>query len=815
MNTHTLKVLEFDRIREFLKSFAASAGAVKRCAALVPERSRARVQALLDETTEMRREIDENQRLPLAGIHDIAAAVSRARIKNFYLEPKMLVHICDTLETAGMLKKYFACLEETRPNLFRLSQTIVQMQPLIDRVRKCVSPQGEILDSASALLAEIRARLKNLRVGIIKTLEQLLDDEQKAYAIQDDFITLRNNRYVIPVRSDSKTAVPGVVHDQSQSKATFFVEPLPVVTMNNELQVLRREEYYEEIRILTELTSLVASEADTILLNLSIAESIDVIHARALFSKAYDGQPAILSDDSSLELRQCRHPILLSRFVEELPQQPLVQEPPETITGYWEFNRPGVVPVDLMKSATTSTLVVTGANAGGKTVAMKTLGLFVLMTQAGMHIPVSADSKIPVFDRVFADIGDEQNIEASLSTFSAHMFQINNIVASAGRDCLVLLDELGSGTDPAEGGSLAVAILDFLRSLGCCTVVTTHLNLLKTYAYGNQDVENVSVAFDPDTYKPLYSLVYGVPGLSNALAIAKNIGIPDQILLQAQAGLEGSDKQIAALIHGLEQTHREILDQKSAFREIQARTLKYQSTIERLCEAMKLQKDKILRNFEAAARKLLRESEDELTKLIREQKRRKIVRPEDDFKTADAAKEIFHGIKRKLHDKFPRTAVAPEPVTRLEVGQQVTLIHLNKKGIVTTVDNEGRKAEITVGTMRVKAGFDEIAAAAPAAAVKPAPAAPVSRQPRGTSLLTVNRVNVIGMRVDEALPVVDKAIDNALVQGTETLEIIHGRGTGRLMQAIHEHLKSSSCVRSFESGTADQGGSGITIAHIK
>lgn len=815
MNTHTLKVLEFDRIREFLKSFATSAGAVKRCAELEPACAYDHVRTLLDETTEMRREIDENQRLPLSGIHDIAAAVAQSRIKNYYLEPKILIQICDTLETAGMLKKYFSGLEETRPNLFRLSRSVVSMQPFIDRIRKCVSPQGEILDSASPQLSDIRARLKNLRIGIIKTLEQLLDDEQKAYAIQDDFITLRNNRYVIPVRSDSKTAVPGVVHDQSQSKATFFIEPLPVVSMNNELQILRRDEYYEEIRLLTELTALVSDEADTIVLNLSIAESIDLIHARALFSKAYDGQPALLSNESSIELMQCRHPILLSCFVQELPQQSAVQEQTEIITGHWEFNRAGVVPIDLVKAGTTATLVITGANAGGKTVAMKTLGLFVLMTQAGMHIPVAAGSKVPVYGRVFADIGDEQNIEASLSTFSSHMSQINTIVASSGHDCLVLLDELGSGTDPAEGGSLAVAILDFLRTRGCCTIVTTHLNLLKTYAYSNKDVENVSVAFDPDTFKPLYSLVYGVPGLSNALAIAKNIGIPDEILLQAQAGMEGSDKQIAALIHGLEQTHREVLDQKNAFKKLQVRTRKYQDTVERLFETMKIQKEKILKNFELSARKLLRESEDELTKLIKEQKRRKIVRPEDDFKTVETVKDAFQTVKKKLHDQFPRTSLNDEPVKRLEVGQQVTLMHLHKKGIVTTVDNDARKAEITVGTMRVKAGFDDLAAAGAVANIKHSTAAPLTPRLHSASLQTVNRINVIGMRVDEALPAVDKAIDSALMQGTETLEIIHGRGTGRLMLAIHEHLKGSSYIKSFESGTADQGGSGITIAHIK
>ncbi len=816
MDTHSLRVLEFDKVCEFLKSFTASPGGQRVCETLRPANKIEAVEELLQETSEMRSEIDLNGPLPLSGIHDIRRAVERSRIKQFYLEPEHLLQIKDLLETADIIKKYFSGAQDTGPLLHRITEGLNTVNHVTGRIRKSISPQGEILDNASARLAEIRTRLKKLRLNIIKTLEQLITDEDISYAFQDDFITLRNNRYVIPVRSDSKSIVPGVVHDQSQTKATFFVEPLSVVNLNNELQILRKDEYYEEIKILTEITRQVNEYGTEILATLQIMERIDVIHAKALFSKALHATKPLVNGNGIIKLSQCRHPILLAEFMEE---EQIEENQPEEAEkkGHWEFTRPGVVAIDLVKGNTISTLIITGANAGGKTVAMKTLGLFVLMTQAGMHIPAAADSTISIHDNIFADIGDEQSIATSLSTFSAHMAQIKSIVSHVSSTSLVLLDELGSGTDPTEGGALAVAILDFLRECGCCTLITTHLNILKTYAYNNADVENISVEFDPVTLKPCYRLVYGVPGISNALAIAKNIGIPDNILTNATRYLDKSDKQIAELMHGLEKSQKEIAAERHALAKIRQRAQDYHKAAESLLAAMKNRKEKILKAFETNARTLLRESEEQLTRLIKDQKRRRLVRPEDTFKNVPESKKAFSRIQKKLTQQFPKTEAPRVEVQHLEIGQTVRVCHLDKDGIVVAADNKAKKAEVAVGTMRVKTFFRELE--------------PVHIQPQDDNLTTgktpaavhpqpqasgaAQQVNVIGMRAADALPIVDKTLDNALVQGAETVEIIHGRGTGRLMKAIHEHLQEHQNVGKFKSGDAAEGGSGVTIVTIK
>jgi DNA mismatch repair protein MutS2 len=397
------------------------------------------------------------------------------------------------------------------------------------------------------------------------------------------------------------------------------------------------------------------------------------------------------------------------------------------------------------------------------------------------------------------------------------MGRVKDIVTQVTASSLVLLDELGSGTDPSEGGALAVAILDFLRSRGCTAIVTTHLNILKTYAYTRPDVENVSVGFDPATRRPNYSLIYGVPGFSNAIEIARSMGIPDEILTNAGGYLEGADRQVAELIHGLEKTQVELAGQKDVLRASIHLGQRFHRAAESLYESMREQREKILRQFETEARRLLRRSQDELMKLIKEQKRRTLVRPGEDVKHDDAARAQFADVKKKLHDRFPRKeAPEAEPVAELAAGQAVLVKHLGKQGIVLSADNGTKKAEVEVGSLRVKTTYGELALAP--AGMPPKQAAPkkAARQAAPSAGPAIARkVNVIGMRVEEALPVVDKAIDTALLENADTIEVIHGRGTGRLMTAIHEHLKESPYVEGFHQGGAEEGGSGLTVVTIK
>jgi len=812
MESHTLRVLEFDKILGFLKTYASSPGGRKRCESLEPLPEQARVERLLREVSEMRSVLDVHGYIPISGVQDIERPLSRSLISDFYLEPRELLDIKETLDVARTLKGFFSGLEETCPLLHAITRNIISLPDIESRIRVSIAPDGEMLDTASPELAQIRGRLKSLRASILNTLERMLGEESLQHAFQDDFVTIRNNRYVVPVRTDSKTAVAGVVHDQSQSKATFFIEPFAVVNQNNELQILRQEETYEIIRILTELTRLVSGSHDEILADLHLLEELDVIHAKALFSKALKAREPVLNSAGTIELKQCRHPILLAHYIEEpVPEaeEPAADGSEEAVKkGRWEFNRFGITPIDLTKHEHTSTLVITGANAGGKTVALKTIGLFTLMAQAGMHIPVNDGSRLCVYESIWADIGDEQNIEASLSTFSAHVVRIDHMLQLAATSSLVLLDELGSGTDPAEGGALALSILDYLRERGCFTVVTTHLNLLKTYAYHHKDVRNVSVEFDPITLKPLYSLVYGKPGLSNALAIARHLGMSEQVLDRANQYVQDADREIIKLIQGLEKTQKELHDEQLQIHALKEQARAYEQRTLELMNALKSGKELLLKNFETQARKLLRESEQELMKIIDGKKKKIYLRPGQD-------KEEFQQVKKKLYDQFPKTAVQREAVDHLTIGQQVRVSSLQKNGIVSSLDEEARKAEVMIGTMKIKASFSDLEQVREQEQHQSGPQqrkAPCIQEPSGQA---VNKVNVIGMRVDEALPAVDKAIDQAMLHSVDRLEIIHGVGTGRLMKAIREHVKDHPYVASFAPGDAAAGGAGVTVVEIK
>jgi DNA mismatch repair protein MutS2 len=818
MDRHTFRVLEFDRICEFLKCFAASEGAKRRCDMLVPATALTDVHSLLDQTTELRREIENNGPLTLSGLYDVRPCLRRARVHNACLEPAELVQTHDTLETAATLKAYFSGLSETCPALQAVTLSIQPLAAVTGPIGRSIGRQGDILDGASPALTDVRQRLKKLRFKILSILQSQFADTDISRAFQDDFITLRNNRYVIPVRSDSKSLIPGVVHDQSQSGATFFVEPLSVVSINNDLQVLHKEEYYEEIRILTELTRVVHEHAGVILNNLEHAEEIDLIHARALLSRALQATAPQVTIAGALRLAACRHPILMARFVpdESAPEAggPGQMLPPK-IPGAWAFDRPGITPIDIVKEPDVSTLIITGANAGGKTVALKTYGLFVLMAQSGMHLPVDAGAMVPLQDSVYADIGDEQNIEASLSTFSAHMALIKTIVTSAGPASLVLLDELGSGTDPIEGGALAGAILDYLHTTGCTTVVTTHLTFLKTYAYRRTCARNVSVEFDPDTLRPLFRLVYGVPGISNALAIARHIGIPDEILATAGMQLETSDKHITELIVGLERSQQALTIRKQHLESALQSAHRHQQLLEALVAAVTSRKEKLVQKFEADARTLLRQSEITITDIIRQLKRSRLIRPGDAADPPEAVRTRFDAVKKSLQEKFPRRTAAHTPVQNLTTGQSVTVLPLGKTGTVISADNQARRAEVDLGHMRVKTRFDDMELAKAQSSRPHRQAAPATLSDPAPADIPEKRINIIGMRAADALPVVDKAIDESLLQGAQRLEIIHGRGTGRLMQAIHEHLKDNPLIAGFGIADPSQGGSGITVVHMK
>ncbi len=811
MDEHSLRVLEFDKILTFLQSFATSPGGKQQCARLVPLHDPSLIADQLAEVTEMKQVVERNGVIPIRGVHDIAGAVERARIPNMYLEVQELRQIQETINVARNVRSFFAEFAQTCPRLHTITKQLILLPELENRLQQSFSPQGDILDTASRELARIRMRMKSIRSRILHILEHMVADVLLKHVFQEDLITIRNNRYVVLVRTDSQSAVPGVVHDQSQSKATFFIEPFSVVNLNNELQITRQEEAFEIITILTQLTQLVNIHQREILLDLDILERLDVIYAKALFSKALKACAPVLDVTGVVDLRQCRHPMLLAQFVSNMT--PAESPFPQTTTekaacGHWEFNRPGVVPIDLIKPAETTTLVITGANAGGKTVALKTLGLLTVMAQAGMHIPVSDGSTLCVYKSIYADIGDEQNIETNLSTFSAHIRRIDQIVRQVRGSAMVLLDEIGSGTDPAEGAALALGILDFLREQGCFTVITTHLALLKTYAYRHSDVQNVSVAFDPQTLKPCYQLIYGLPGLSNAFAMAQQLGLSEKILQRARLYQDRTDSEVRELMTGLERSRQELYARQQEFRAMKNQMTDYEKTACAFLDQIRTRKDHILKEFEREARQVLREGEKELLKIIAAGKRQTDIRP-------DQMKEAFQKVKKKLLAHVPKSLSPRETISELSVGESVSVVSLQKTGIVASVQAKEQRAEIIIGTMKVGAAFSDLQRINHDLPPQTIPRGRPRVHVQQHASTPVGKVTVVGLRVDEALPIVDRALDQALVQGVDRLEIVHGVGTGRLKKAIQNYLKNHRCVSSFVSGDMTAGGAGITIVAIK
>jgi DNA mismatch repair protein MutS2 len=545
-----------------------------------------------------------------------------------------------------------------------------------------------------------------------------------------------------------------------------------------------------------------------ILSNIAILEYVDAVHARAALSRALNARSPALSDGSEISLKQCRHPILSARFLKNENDETGGTEK-ETPEGCWLFDKPGVVEIDIIKPVRVNTLVITGANAGGKTVALKTLGLFALMYQSGLHLPIGPKGHIALFDNIFADIGDEQNIEARLSTFSAHMKRLKTVADMATERSLVLLDELGSGTDPSEGGALAMALLDYLRSLRCTTLVTSHLDLLKTYAHKHADIENVSVEFDPQTHRPMYRLIYGLPGFSNALSIARAIGIPESIMQAAAAYTGSADRQTADLIQVLEHTQRSLRAKNDELETRNQETSMVQKACQRLLDTMQKKRNSILKKFEDNSRALLQESETRLRSIIKQQ--RKLLRQQSQAHSENDALEQMQQVKQTLYSHFPPKPSPQDHVEDVRPGQKVAIHSLKKTGTVTAVDTMARRAEIDIGSMRVKAGFHELTRPGETNRIPDKHVLYVQQPKRPFE----KQVNVIGMRVAEALPLIDKNIDTAIVQGADCIEIIHGRGTGRLMRAIHSHLQDHGQVARLICEQDQPGNSGVTRVELK
>jgi len=785
MNEHTLQVLEFDSILSILEGFATSHMGKSLCKSLTPKTDIKEIQCLLDEVSELKEVLQVLGDIPIGGIRDVKEFVIKSRIGGITLDPFEFLDILSTIKTVRHLKVFFGKLKDCDyPLLTETGKGFLSLPDVESKIEQVVGPRGDILDSASPELKEIRGGIKGLRTKIQNSLEGLFDQISLQSFFQEKIITIRNGRYVIPVKSDFKGHIQGIIHDHSHSKATYFVEPIFTIELNNKLGLLFKQEKNEELRVLKNLSKTIHANSGEIIENLELLGKIDLTYAKARYSIALNANKPALNEEGRVSLINSCHPLLLSNYRSDMD----------------------VVPIDIHLDKECNILIITGANTGGKTVALKTLGVLTLMVQAGMHICAADYSEASIFRSIFADIGDEQDIGQNLSSFSSHISQIVEILGKVDESSLVLLDEIGVGTDPNEGAALAMALLDYFREKESSVITTTHLNLLKSYAYLHKDVMNVSVEFDPETMEPRYRLIYGVPGESNALLISETLGIPQGILDKALGYMENND-HVSNLIRGIENYQRKILEEKEEIRRIKESTLDYHRQMESLVEKVQKKREGILSETQTKAAALLRRTEYEVKEIVAHLKNK-------DKPSVCQINDKFQGLKKEIEAFSPptRKKKGTLPFLDLKIGDVVRINTLDKEGIVLNASRGSGQVEVLLGNLKVKVCLNDLEQGI-GKRLRVKAKREISFSPPTTEV--TDEINVVGMKVFDALPLVDKAIDSAVLFGLTKLYVIHGIGTGRLRKAIRDRLKTNSQVEDFDSGDLLQGGAGITVVNIR
>jgi len=790
MNDHALRVLEYDRLRDILSRSAASGPGRSRVLALLPSADPAEVSSRLAETREFLQLLQAGEEPPLDGIRDIGASLTKLVASGTMLQPVELLSIAGTLSAGRRIKSFFARIAgrdsraagTTAPLLAHRSSAILPQKEIEDAVAGALDETGEVKDSASPELRRVRKLIGRVRDEVLDRLGRVLRAADAQSVVQEQVITVRDDRYVIPLKPGFRQNVKGVVHGRSASRATLFVEPLEVLEQNNRLAELRTDEREEVERVLRELTARVAEKADAIAVMLDVLSEIDAIGARARFGSAVRGTVPALSGERSLRLRAARHPLLVTK---------------ETAGG-------SVVPNDVELTRDRTALIISGPNAGGKTVVLKTVGLLCLMTQSGIPVTAAEGSEVPVFSDVFADIGDEQSLEQDLSTFSSHVSRIAEILRHADRDSLVLLDELGSGTDPAEGAALGSAVLQSLLDRGCMTVVTTHHGSLKLFGSRTAGAVNAAMEFDAETLRPTYRFIPGRPGRSYGLDMAARIGVPEDVVRDARALLTGDEAGLDRLLEQIEQDSRRLRQEREQAEadRIAADKLRAEATVLSRTAAddarnARLKAKQEARDVLAGLRQKLKDLSrtDAMTRADIEAEQRSV----------EALAQQLEPAEPEFEEQFP---AAPFDV---HAGDRVRVPRLRKTGTVLFVHKDG--IEIDAGGLKLRLPVREVVPLENTAAA--------DRTAAGwkADLLeregVPDRLNLLGMRVDEALAEVEGFIDRANMQGFHQVTVIHGLGTGALKAAVTGFLKGHPLIASLRQGEPAEGGAGVTVAELK
>lgn len=793
MNKKVLKTLEYNKILDRLASYAAIEEIKKRCLELVPCTDIDEINDLQKTTADALGRLYKDSSITFVGIHNVHASLKRLDIGGA-LNTTELLRIGSLLEVAKRAKAYDRSdrVDDKTDSLTPFFTELEPLSPLHDEIKRCILSEDEIADDASPALFKIRKSIRGMNDRIHAQLTTIMNNSTTRTYLQDAVVTMRDGRYCLPVKAEAKGQVPGMMHDQSSSGSTLFIEPMAVVNLNNELKELFIKEQDEINIILADLSNRVAENAMALETDYQVLSELDFIFAKASLAKSYNGVAPEFNEKGIINIRHGRHPLL----------------DPKT-----------VVPIDVRLGEEYKQLIITGPNTGGKTVSLKTVGLLTLMGQAGLHIPAGDRSMLAIFHEVFADIGDEQSIEQSLSTFSSHMTNIVRILEKADDQSLCLFDELCSGTDPTEGAALAISILNKLHQYGSVTMATTHYSELKVYALSTDGVENACCEFNVETLSPTYRLLIGIPGKSNAFAISQKLGLSENIIEDARTRISDKDIDFEDLISNLEASRQTIEKEQLEINQYKAEIETLKKQLESKQERLDQNKEKILREANEEAYKILKEAKDLADETIRNfnkygqgqapmsqmEKERTNVRN----KLSEKEKSIS-GLKKQ--NKAPNHKVPK----KLRIGDSVLVLSMNLKGTVHTLPNAKGDLYVQMGILRSLVNINDLVL------VEDADSSPAKKYGGGGSKIKMSKamnvsseINLIGKTTDEAIALLDKYLDDAYIAHIASVRIVHGKGTGALRKAVHQYLRRQKHVKEFHLAEFGEGDAGVTIAKFE
>ena len=791
MNQKALKTLEFDKIIHRLTEHAASVGAKKKCTELVPVTSLWEIERAQTQTADALRRIWQKGSISFGGIRDIRGSIKRLEIGGI-LGMGELRQIMSLLETAGQVQKDGAHEreDEKADSLDESFEFLDPVPSLCSEIRRCILADDEMADDASSALFSIRRSMRQMNDKVHNTLNAMVNGAVRTY-LQDAVITMRDGRYCLPVKAEHRSQVPGMIHDQSATGSTLFIEPMAVVKLNNDFKELLLKEQQEIEKILSELSEKTAAYADQISGDYDVLVELDFIFAKAILAKEMNAVRPVFNDQRRISIKEGRHPLL---------------DPKK------------VVPVTVRLGDDFRLLIITGPNTGGKTVSLKTVGLFTLMGQAGLHIPAFEGSELGVFGDVFADIGDEQSIEQSLSTFSSHMTTIVSILKNMDTNSLVLFDELGAGTDPTEGAALAVSILDHLQKQGIRTMATTHYSELKVYALSTEGVENACCEFDVESLRPTYRLLIGIPGKSNAFAISSRLGLPDFLIEDAKKHLSAKDISFEDIIAELEHSRVTLEKEQMEIQSYKEEIRKLRNELQKKQENIDQRKEKLLKDANDKAAAILQEAKDYADETIKNFHK---------FGKANISIKDMEQQRSRLREKIDAAQSKSQSTTtakpkkkvkadKLHIGDKVRVLSLNLEGTVSTLPNAKGDLFVQMGILRSQVNVRDLEFIGEAENLATSKSMSGSGKIRmSKSALISTEINLIGMTVDEAMGHLDKYLDDAYLAHVPSVRIVHGKGTGALRTAVQQHLKRCKYIKSYRLGTFGEGDAGVTIAEFK